>query len=164
MLLRRHHQINQNLANTTNSNYYFVQKSFTFEINQTIIETTTPSTNEDFSNKTSLPLNYSELLIKIDTYTTIGLSSLSCLALIFFTFVYIDTQIKFRDHAKETKKSAFKKIFRHEYLVFSYCLSLFFSHLFSVAHKVLTKFYMDSVADTKYVCLTLGILKVNYNF
>jgi len=140
------------------NNDYFITKSYiTFAIN---------ITNQNESNKTATPppppppLNYNEILVKMDTYATIGLSSLSCLALLFFTFVYIDSQIKYRDHAKETKKSAFKKIFRHEYLVFSYCLSLFFSHLFSIAHKVMLKFYMEAVPDTKYVCLILGIFKV----
>ena len=155
MAIRRHYSI----MNRNDDNIDYITKTYTFEINQTV-PTTIIASNE--SNRTLLnqQINYNELLVKMDTYATIGLSSLSCLALLFFTLVYIDSQIKFRDHAKETKKSAFKKIFRHEYLVFSYCLSLFFSHLFSIAHKVLLKFYMEAVPDTKYVCLILGIFKV----
>ena len=109
------------------------------------VEHESSSSSSHTSQETQGKEVYNQLLYKMDTYATIGLSSVSCISLLFFTFIYIDAQIKLRDHLKETKKSAFKKIFRHEYLVFSYCLSLFFSHLFSIAQKALIKFYIDGM-------------------
>ena len=102
--------------------------------------------------------NFSNVLYEVDTWLTVFLSIVSIISIIFFTFIYIHSQIKARDHVKDTKKSAFKKVIRNEYLVLSYCVALFFSHLFTIAQKISNKYFIDDMQDIQ-LCLAIGILK-----
>ena len=116
-------------------------------INQT--NNTNCTTDED---------NYSDVLYEVDLWLTVLLSGISCISLVFFTLIYLHSQVKARDHVKDTKKSAFKKIMRNEYLVLSYCLALLLSHLFTIAQKLINKYLLDDMQNTN-LCLSIGILK-----
>jgi hypothetical protein len=122
--------------------------------------------NQNFNEKNGTSMNityeneYDETLLKVDTWLTIGLSTVSCLSLVFFTIVYIITHIKSRTKSKLNKKAALKKIYKNEYLVLSYCFSLFFSHLVSIVHKlVITYFVFNGFENIMSYCLVIGTLK-----
>jgi len=121
---------------------------------------------QNFNDKNLTSMNisyeneYNDTLLKVDTWLTIGLSTVSCLSLVFFTIVYIITHIKSRTKSKLNKKAAFKKIYKNEYLVLSYCFSLFFSHLVSIIHKlVITYFVFNGFENIMSYCLVIGTLK-----
>jgi hypothetical protein len=120
--------------------------------------------NFDEKNGTSMNITYEneydETLLKVDTWLTVGLSTVSCLSLVFFTIVYVITHIKSRTKSKLNKKTALKKIYKNEYLVLSYCFSLFFSHLVSIAHKlIITYFVFNGYENIRSYCLVVGTLK-----
>lgn len=102
---------------------------------------------------------YSLTLEEIDSWLTITLSSISCIALIVFTVIYVVAQVQARDHIKETKTTAFRKLYRHEYLVFSYCFTLFFSHFLSIAQKVILEYYTNGINTVDSYCVIIGILR-----
>lgn len=116
--------------------------------------------NESFvSNSTLFRNQFSTILFDLEVWLTISLSSISSLSLLTITIIYIITQIRSRDRVKESRKLILKKLVKNEYLVFSYCLSLFFSHILSVSHKLITKFFVEGIVRIEFLCLIIGILK-----
>jgi hypothetical protein len=104
---------------------------------------------------------FSETIYKIDSWLTIGLSIVSCILVIVFLVAHIIGQVEGRDHNKETKRSAFKKLLRIEYLVFGYCIVLFFAHFFTLIHKLFIQLVLNNfiVANRLSICLTMAVLK-----
>ena len=101
---------------------------------------------------TTIPTNLSvaleyfdEQTSEVDVWLVVSLSAISIFIIISFTAMHIVVQVEARDHAKETKKMAFKKLFRNEYLVFSYCLSLLMSHSINVFHKLALKYHFSLI-------------------
>ncbi|RMZ93518.1 hypothetical protein BpHYR1_054277 [Brachionus plicatilis] len=115
---------------------------------------TTPSIN---SSKSWQPFDMT--LYEIETWLTIGLSSLSFISILIVTITYIIAHFKARDHAKETKMSVIRKLVKNEYLVLSYCSSLFISHLITPLHKLASKYFLSGFVRTDLMCLVVGILK-----
>ena len=117
------------------------------------------STQLGNDNNNNNSFYFDESFFHIDNYLTICLSTLSCFTLIFFSITYTISQIKLRDCAKETRKSAFKKLYRNEYLVISYCVNLFISHFLTLFHKIVSQFFFDNITQMSSYCLIIGISK-----
>lgn len=98
-------------------------------------------------------------LFEIETWLSITLSSLSLVSILIVLITYICVHIKSRDHAKETIRAVLRKMLKNEYLVLSYCLSLFISHLITVMHKIASKYFLNGFLRTDLICLIVGILK-----
>lgn len=108
----------------------------------------------------SKPLSVFDMtLYEIETWLTISLSSLSLVSILIVSITYIFVHIRSRDHAKETTRAALRKMVKNEYLVLSYCLSLFISHLITVLHKITSKYFLNGYVRTDLMCLVVGILK-----
>jgi hypothetical protein len=125
-----------------------------------------------FVNKsTNQTLSYNETLLEIDNWLTILLSSVSMVALIVFTVLYILAKVK--NKSKDSKRVLFKKVFKKEHLIFSYCTALFFSHFVSIAHTIIGRLlnpsepgddFSSSSSSFTFVngsayCLSIGILR-----
>lgn len=104
-------------------------------------------------------------LFEAEIWTSISLSTLSFIALVAFLIVYTIAHIKSRDHAKENKKTAFKKMCKNEYLVLSYCISLIITHFITISQKAIQFLFTNAIVNPishNYVCLTIAILKHHF--
>jgi hypothetical protein len=129
-----------------------------------------PAPNKTSANRT---LAYNEKLLEIDNLLTILLSSVSMVALIVFTVLYILAKVK--NKSKDSKRVLFKKVFKKEHLIFSFCSALFFSHFVSIAHTIIGRLLNTSsppdnvdvdssssslmVGNNTAYCLAIGILR-----
>lgn len=102
----------------------------------------------------------SNALFQTEMWISMTLSSLSFLSLILFVVVYAIARIRTRDHARESRRTALKKLCKHEYLVLSYSLSLMASHFVNVVQKVIQFLLVtESKSPPSDFCLAVGILK-----
>lgn len=99
-------------------------------------------------------------LVQIEMWLSMTLSSFSLLALIVFVMVYAVARIRTRDHLRESRRTALKKLCKHEYLVLSYSFSLTISHLVTVIQKAVQFLFVTRLAaPASTLCLVIGVLK-----
>jgi hypothetical protein len=105
--------------------------STTLSTSTTAYTTLTSLNKTDTANYTT---NFNEVMLEVDNWLTIILSMISIITLIVFTVLYLIAKVK--NKSKDSKRVLFKKVFKKEHLVFSYCVTLFFSHFVSIAHTI----------------------------
>ncbi|CAF1014715.1 unnamed protein product [Brachionus calyciflorus] len=115
-------------------------------------------TTRPIDNTTKDKLLFDNTLFLIETWLTITLSCVSSLTILFITILYIVAHVKSRDHVKETRKFIIKKLIKNEYLVISYILCLLASHIASILHKLISKYYVYNLQKVNSLCLSIGIL------
>lgn len=114
----------------------------------------------NFSNYSNYSQAVSNALFQTEMWISMTLSSVSLLCLILFVTVYAIARIRTRDHARESRRTAVKKLCKHEYLVLSYSFSLMASHLVTVVQKVIQFLLVNkSTTPPSNFCLAVGILK-----
>jgi hypothetical protein len=125
--------------------------------NFTIMNVSLMTMNSIQTNKET----FNETIYKIDSWLTICLSIVSCILIIVFLVAHIVGQIERRDRAKETKKSAFKKLIRIEYLVIAYCIVLFLAHFCTLIQKLFIQLVLNNflVTNRRRICLIMAALK-----
>ena len=114
---------------------------------------------KDTNGNSTFDTSFSYTLYEIESWLTIILSSLSSFSILIISFMYLIAHVKSRDHNKESRKTAVRKVIINEYLVLSYCLSLFASHLITVLHKIISKFFLNGMENIDLLCLIIGIIK-----
>lgn len=114
------------------------------------------ATHKNSSEPTS---QFDMTLFEIETWLTISLSTISFVSIPIVVTIYIFAHIQFRDHTKETRRSVLRKVVKNEYLVLSYCSTLFVSHLITMLHKLASKYFLNGFVRTDLMCLVIGILK-----
>lgn len=112
------------------------------------------------NNKTISNVTY-QVLFQTEIWISLSLSSVSLITLFLFMLVYAIARIRARDHSRETRRKAIKKLCKQEYLVLSYSISLMLSHLITIIQKALQFLLVEKIiiVPTNNFCLVVAILK-----
>ena len=99
-------------------------------------------------------------LFEAEIWTSVALSSVSLTTLIVFWIIYATAQVRTRDRARENRRTALRKLCKHEYLIFSYSVSLAISHLVTIVQKSMQFLIVKKLGShVQNMCLVVAVLK-----